>query len=66
VRLYWFGPPESNTYVQFFGLYFLRVVRFVGLYKGVALSALYWPADEVVSLVGGDPGVPMSHTVSRR
>jgi hypothetical protein len=44
--LYWFGPPESKTLHLVLRLVLLEDCVFV---QGVALSALYWPADEVGS-----------------
>jgi hypothetical protein len=46
MSLYWFGPPESNTLRPVVGVDCLRIVYVV---QGVALSTLYWLADEVGS-----------------
>jgi hypothetical protein len=53
VSLYWFGPPESNTLRPVVGLDCLRIGRDDDVTKGVASSALYWPADEVGSQTPG-------------
>jgi hypothetical protein len=48
--LYWFGPPESNTLRSVVSVDCLRIAYVV---QGVALSALYWPEDEVGSQTPG-------------
>jgi hypothetical protein len=44
MSLYWFGTPESKTLHLVVGADCLRIVS---CYNGVALPALYWPADKV-------------------
>jgi hypothetical protein len=66
--LYWLGLWRVKPYVQFFGLYCLRITHVV---QGVALSALYWPADEVGSqtpgrLLSGDLNYVTHLAISRR
>jgi hypothetical protein len=51
--LYWFGPPESNTLRPVVSVDCLRVGRDDDDTKGIASSALYWPADEVGSQTPG-------------
>jgi hypothetical protein len=43
MSLYWFRAPESKTLRLVVGVDCLRIAY---LYKGFALSALYWPADK--------------------
>jgi hypothetical protein len=50
--LYWFRPPESNTLRPVVGVDCLRICRGEGT-RGIASSALYWPADEVGSQTPG-------------
>jgi hypothetical protein len=50
--LYWFGPPESNTLCLVVGVDCLRIGR-DDVTRGIASSALYWPADEVGSQTPG-------------
>jgi hypothetical protein len=52
VSLYWFGPPESNTLRPVVGVDCLRISR-GEVTRGIASSALYWPADEVGSQTPG-------------